>query len=143
MIDLFPEDVLDDRFTGYMNSTTQYTASGFVIQLLMFVFCMRYHDDVVGDLPHREVLYNLAFFGLLFQAAAMSIAEFFRVSMYFSWCYVALIPICMQYEPDQRNYEFVRLMVVVAFVTYFFYSTLNSCGIVPYHFFWQFVGVNT
>ena len=139
IINNLPDEVVDERITGYLQSTTQYTASGFIIQLLMFVFCMRYHDEIVYDLPHREALYNLAFFGLLFQAAAMSIAEFFRVSMYFNWCYIALIPICMQYEPDIRNYEFVRLMVVVAFVTYFFYSTLNSCGIVPYHFFWQFV----
>ena len=50
---------------------------------------------------------------------------------------MVLIPICMQYEPDQRNYEFVRMMVVIAFTAYFFYSTLYSCGIVPYKFFWQ------
>ena len=137
IIEKMPDEIVDERITGYIKSTTQYTASGFIIQLIMFVFCMRYHDAVVGDLPHREVLYNLAFFGLMFQAAAMSIAEFFRVSMYFSWSYTALLPICMQYEPDQRNYEFVRIMIVVAFVAYFFYSTLDSCGIVPYSFFWQ------
>ena len=132
-----PEEVVDEKIAGYMQSTTRYTASGFVIQLFMFVFCMRYHNMVVDEVPHREVLYNLAFFGLVFQAAAMSIAEFFRVSMYFNWCYAALIPICMQYEPDQRNYEFVRMLVIVAFVAYFFYSTIGSCGIVPYEFFWQ------
>ena len=137
IIEYLPEDLIDERITGYMKSTTQYTASGFVIQLFMYIFCMRYHDSVVEDLPHREVLYNLAFFSLVFQAAAMSIAEFFRVSMYFSWTFMVLIPICMQYERDQRNYEFVRMMIVIAFVAYFFYSTLDSCGIMPYRFFWQ------
>jgi|GEM_PF-3518715 len=139
MIGLFPGDVLDERFVGYMNSTTQYTASGFIIQLAIFIFCMRYHSAVVADLPHREVLYNMAFFALIFQAAAMSIAEFFRISMFFSWCYVPLLPICMQYERDQRNYEFVRIGLIVAFIAYFMYSTLDSCGIVPYHFFWETV----
>ena len=137
ILERLPEEIVDQEIAGYMKSTTQYTASGFAIQLFMFAFCMRYHKDVVSDVPHREVLYNLAFFGLVFQAAAMSIAEFFRASMYFNWTYMVLIPICMQYEPDQRNYEFVRLMVIVAFTTYFFYSTLGSCGIVPYRFFWQ------
>lgn len=139
IIEYMPDEIVDERIIGYMKSTTQYTASGFIIQLFMFAFCMRYHNAVVAELPHREALYNLAFFGLVFQAAAMSIAEFFRVSMYFSWTYMVLIPICMQYEPDQRNYEFVRMLVILAFVAYFFYSTLDSCGIVPYRFFWQTV----
>lgn len=141
IIEYLPEEIVDERITGYMKSTTQYTASGFIIQLFMYVFCMRYHDAVVGDIPHRETLYNLAFFSLVFQAAAMSIAEFFRLSMYFNWTFMVLIPICMQYEPDQRNYEFVRVMIVIAFVAYFFYSTLDSCGIVPYRFFWQLAEV--
>ncbi len=132
-----PDKLVDSKVTDYINSTKQYTASGFVIQLVMYVFCMRYHDAVVGELPHREALYNLAFLGLMFQAAAMSIAEFFRISMYFNWTYMVLLPICMQYEQDQRNYEFVRTVVIVVFVAYFFYSTLNSYGIVPYNFFWQ------
>lgn len=141
IIEYLPEEIVDERITGYMQSTTQYTASGFIIQLLMFVFCMRYHSSIVRDLPHREVLYNMAFFSLVFQAAAMSIAEFFRLSMYFSWTFMVLIPICMQYEQDQRNYEFVRIFVISAFVIYFFFSTLGSCGITPYRFFWQLAEV--
>lgn len=141
IIEYLPDEIVDERITGYMQSTTQYTASGFIIQLFMFVYCMRYHNSVVRDIPHREVLYNMAFFSLVFQAASMSIAEFFRVSMYFSWTFMILIPICMQYERDQRNYEFVRIMIVAALIFYFFYSTVGSCGITPYRFFWQLAEV--
>ena len=66
----------------------------------------------------------------------MSIAEFFRVGMYFNWCYMVLIPICMQYESKDRSYDFLRTTVMIVLIAYFFYSTIENYGITPYTFFW-------
>ena len=134
---LLPDSLLDARLSGYIGSEKRLTASGFVIQLLMFVFCLRYRSRIVADEPHREVLYNLASVSLVFQAAAMAFAEFFRVGMYFGWSFMVLIPICMQYEAKDRSYEFIRMAVMVALIAYFFYSTVKSYGVTPYSFFWE------
>ncbi len=136
MINHLPDSVMDSNISAYAGENAGATASGFLIQMIMLVFCMRYRKQVVADVPHREALYNLASIGLLFQAAAISIAEFFRISMYFSWSFMVLIPICMEYEDGDKSYEFLRLMIVFAIVAYFFYSTIHNCGIVPYTFFW-------
>lgn len=137
LLDTIPDLVMDNRIAGYLQSTKGYTASGFVIQLAMFIFTLRYRKAVVADVPHRETLYNMAFLGLIFQAAAISIAEFFRISMYFSVYNMVLIPICVQYESDQRMFEMLRTGIMLVLVAYFFYSTLGSCGITPYYTFWQ------
>ena len=136
MIANLPDTMMDSTISSYANNSAGATASGFLIQALMFVFCLRYRKQVVYEVPHREALYNLASVGLIFQAAAVSIAEFFRISMYFNWSFMVLIPICMEYEAADKSYEFLRMLLVLAFCAYFFYSTLYSCGIVPYTFFW-------
>ncbi|MBR6428123.1 MAG: EpsG family protein [Clostridia bacterium] len=137
IFNILPDSLLDARLSGYVGSEKRLTASGFVIQLLMFVFCLRYRSRIVADEPHREVLYNLASVSLVFQAAAMAFAEFFRVGMYFGWSFMVLIPICMQYEAKDRSYEFIRMAVMVALIAYFFYSTVKSYGVTPYSFFWE------
>lgn len=136
MMQNIPDDLIDQRLSSYMGSTTRLNGSGFLIQFLMLVFCLRYRKNVVSDVPHREALYNLASIGLIFEAASISIAEFFRIGMYFNWSYMVLIPICIQYEAGERNYEVLRMAIIMALLAYFFYSTLYSCSVVPYTFFW-------
>lgn len=132
-----PQSLLDARLAGYVGNEKRLTASGFLIQLLMFLFCLRYRSRIIADEPHRETLYNLASVSLVFQAAAMAFAEFFRMGMYFGWSFMVLIPICMQYEAKDKSYEFIRLALMIAFIAYFFYSTVKSYGITPYNFFWE------
>lgn len=137
MLRNLPDTLVDSSITDYANRNTGATASGFLIQTIMFVFCLRYRTQVVEDVPHREALYNLASVGLVFQAGSISIAEFFRVSMYFNWSFMVLIPICLQYEGEDKSYDFLRITVLTALIAYFFYSTLYSCGITPYRFLWE------
>lgn len=136
MTDNIPDELMDARVASYAEGTARLTASGFIIQSLMFVFCLRYRRSVVEEVPHREALFNLAAIGLIFQAASISIAEFFRIGMYFDWSYMVLIPVCLQYESGEKSYEFLRTAVEMAFVAYFFYSTVHSYGVTPYTFFW-------
>ena len=137
MFNYLPQSLLDSRFGGYVGSEKRLTASGFIIQLLMFFFCLQYRERIVKDVPHRETLYNLASISLVFQASAMTLAEFFRIGMYFGWSFMLLIPICIQYESKGKNFEFLRIVLMIAFITYFFYSTIKSYGILPYRFFWE------
>ena len=136
MLNAIPSQFVDSRISNFASRTERLTASGFIIKSAMLVFCLRYRKLVVEDVPHREALYNLASVGLLFQAASISIAEFFRFALYFDWSYMVLIPICIQYEDGEKSYEFLRIVLMTAFIAYFFYSTISSYGVTPYMFFW-------
>lgn len=121
----------DTQYEGYIDRTVGLTFSGFIIQLAIFIFCLLYYSAVVEKHKHANVLYNLAFLGLIFQLFSSMIAEIFRVSMYFSIFNIALIPLAISAEGDKkmRSLEMYSILGVLIF-----YILLT--GIPRYEVFW-------
>lgn len=124
--------LVDTQYEGYIERTVGLSIAGFVIQACIFFFCIVYHSAVTKRYKHATILYNLAFVGLVFQLFSSMIAEVFRISMYFSFFNILLIPMAISVEKDDRIRILETLGIGLAFVAYMF-----VVGIPEYAFFWS------
>ncbi len=117
--------------SGYADSETKLTFAGLIVQLAIFAFGLIYYPNVVKKYEHANVLYNLAFIGVIFQVFSSMIAEFFRVSMYFSFFNILLIPLAIQSEPNKKTRQVLSLVIGIVLLLFAFRN-----GIPTYEFFW-------
>lgn len=122
----------DNRLAQYADKTTSLTASGFIIQLCVFLFCVFYYRRSDRGNVKLNILMNLSFIGLCFQIYATMIAEVFRVSMYFSIANIVLIPIAISLE---KNVQIRQIVLFTVFIILFMYIFRD--GIPTYSFFWK------
>lgn len=125
-------NVFEDSYLGgYADQEEGLSMAGFIIQVAMFVFSLLYYPNVVKKHEDAKILYNLSFIGMLFQLFSAMIAEMFRVSMYFSFFNVLLIPLAVQSEPSKSTRQILTILLSVVFVIYMFRG-----GVPAYEFFW-------
>lgn len=122
----------DTQFEYYAGSEKSLTVSGFIIQAAIFLFSLMYYPLVKKKYEKADVLYNLSFLGLAFQLFSSMIAEFFRVSMYFSIFNIILIPMAISVEKNST----LKWVETIAIGGIFLVYTLMQ-GIPTYVFFWQ------
>lgn len=122
----------DTQYEGYIDSETTLTFSGFIIQGAIFAFCLMYYPTVSRQYEKANVLYNLVFIGLMFQVFSSMVAEFFRVSRYFSVFSVILIPLAISAESNKKLRVIESIIIPLIFIVYMFKD-----GIPEYAFFWQ------
>lgn len=121
-----------EHISNYGDSEKAATFSGFIIQFAIFVFALVYYHNVRKKYKYADILYNLSFIGLVFQLFSSMIAEFFRISMYFSFFNIILIPLVISAEPNKKISLLETSLVTLALVSYIFVS-----GVPEYSFFWQ------
>lgn len=121
----------DNRLSGYANSTTALNFSGFIIQLTIFSSCMVCYPAVRARYRGADILYNLAFVGMILQLFSSMVAEIFRLSMYFSVYNIVLLPMALT-TLKPRGKKLVYFAAVVIFLLYKFKD-----GMPTYLFFWQ------
>lgn len=121
----------DSQYGSYADNETALNFSGFIIQICMFVFNLLYYKNVTEKDKDAIVLYNLAFIGLSLQLFSSMIAEFFRLSYYFSFANILLVPLAISSESEDRTQALLRLFIGALFIVYLFMD-----GIPRYSFFW-------
>lgn len=124
---------LIDGYSGYLTNNSSLNLSGFIIQFFIFLFCYVYKKNILNQDEKDNVLYNLVFLGLFFQAFSLVIAEFFRVSMYFSVFSIILIPKAIMSEHNMNMKNIVYLFVLLSLTLYFLWTSSFS----GFKFFWQ------
>ena len=122
-----------DTLADYAFREVGLSYSGFIIQLTVFIFCLLYKNKVLAKDQANLALYNLLFLGLIFQTFASTIAEFFRISMYFSVFSVILIPKAISSENDKELRKIVYYLVFCALSAYW----LRSNNFSGFEFFWK------
>lgn len=130
--DFLQNFLVDTQYEGYIDRTVGLTMSGFIIQFAIFGFCFVYYPDVSKKYPQADILYNLAFTGLLFQLFSSMIAEVFRISMYFSFFNILLIPMAISVEKDKKIQAVESFGVGALFIAYMLIT-----GLPEYAFFWS------
>ena len=124
--------LMDTQYEGYWDRDTSLTMAGFIIQACIFAFCFIYYPATSKKYKSANVLYNLSFIGLVFQLFSSMIAEMFRISMYFSFFNVLLIPMAISVEKESKTKKILLMLVGLAFLVYMFKD-----GVLPYRFFWE------
>lgn len=122
----------DSYLGGYADSETKLTFSGLIIQLAIFAFALLYYPNVIKKHEQANILYNLSFIGVLFQLFSSMIAEFFRVSMYFSFFNVLLIPLAIESEPNKEAKLVLSCSITLVLLLFAFRD-----GMPQYTFFWS------
>ncbi len=123
----------EERYQGYWaDEVSTLTLSGFIIQVCIFTYTVFYYKKAIQNNPDIIVMYNMAFIGLMFQLFSSFIAEFFRISMYFSVFNIILIPEASYCE---KRYNIRTLFQLALFFVLLFY--MYKDGLSYYEFFWK------
>jgi hypothetical protein len=122
----------DSQYGGYVDRERALNFSGFVVQVCMFVFNLFYYLKLTKEDENAIILYNMAFIGLSLQLFSSMIAEFFRLSYYFSFANILLVPLSIKTEPDKKTRDMLTIIISLLFIVYTFWN-----GVPEYSFFWK------
>lgn len=112
-----------ERLSTYEDDYKTLNASGFAIYLAMYVFCF-YSLKKAGQVD--DILLSLALIGVVMQALALVVAEFFRIGLYFNICFAFLIPRVLYTMGGRQMRQIANISIYSVFVAYFIYSQLFS-----------------
>lgn len=121
----------DSQYSGYTDREVTLNFSGLIIQVCMFVFNLFYYLKLTKEDKNAIILYNMAFIGLSLQLFSSMIAEFFRLSYYFSFANILLVPLSIKTEPDKKTRDMLTVVISLLFIVYMFWD-----GVPEYSFFW-------
>lgn len=103
----------DEKYNNYLQGEQARTNySMYIIQLVMFIFCFLYKDKICKNNKLGDLLFNLTFILLCIQSLANSIAEFFRLSYYFSVFLAILVPKALLAE-ENKSVRWAELFFIV------------------------------
>ncbi len=112
-----------ENLSAYSGGGYSLSYTGFIIQLVILSFCLIYKKDLTKNNDDNKIIFNLMFIGLIFQAFSSVIAEFFRISIYFSIFSILLIPNAIFAEKDKKLKIILYFAVLAALIGYIFWSS--------------------
>ena len=120
---------MEDRFTQYgtiYESSQNYT--GFVLQLFLVLIAYVFQKRI--DLKQRtqNLLYNSAYIGLAIQSLTGSLAELYRLSFYFCFFDIILVPLALS-SIKGKNAETIKGWFIIGCLIYIL--ILSGGGVLP------------
>lgn len=123
-----------ERLSSYENSVSTLSLSGALIQFSIFVFALVFKNSAVKRDCNNTGLINMAFLGCFFQLFTPVIAEFFRISMYFSIFNILMIPNVTTSIRIKNNKLLVGSAIPLVLLLYYFLFSGPDPTITPYCF---------
>lgn len=118
----FIKSILGDEFYSQYGDAykSQNNLTGFFIQLVIIIAsCVLYYTSSYRDEQYEKVI-GIYVIGICFQCMTGIIAEFFRISMYFSVYGAILFPNALRHSRFERNSKtMVRVLSFLFFAAYF------------------------
>lgn len=125
---------LDSRLEIYSELGSRGLSVSGLIQLLLFlIFSLIYSKDIIKRDSSSVILFHMLSLSIIFQLFAGTIAEFFRVAMYFSVFLILLIPKVISIIPNASR-NLVRTCLIFLLLCYFLFM---GSGKIPYFFFFN------
>ena len=129
--------IIADR--GYSLSETN---SGLTMTFVIFALLVM-TSVFMNDFSAKEKNANFFFLtgavACAFQMLVSTQAIFFRLAFYFLMVYPIMIPLFITSLKNKNNYRIMKHLLYVLMSVQYLFFTMNSCGISPYHFFWEHV----
>lgn len=119
----------EDRFTQYgttYESSQSYT--GFVLQLILILIAYVSQKQMKLSKSSMNLLFNCAYLGLAIQSLTGSLAELYRLSFYFSFFDIILVPIAL-YSYKGKSADMIRGLFIIGCLIYIF--ILSGSGVLP------------
>lgn len=122
-----------DTLSGYATRSATLNLTGFFIQLSIYLFCFYFRSRLIKSEETNKLLLNLLLLGLVFQSFTIVIAEFFRISLYFSIFSILLVPRSIV----QINNKHLRLLIYIVIIVILVFYIYWSGNFSDYEFFWS------
>lgn len=131
LITLFFEGILrnfisimswNESLGNYATQTVSLSFAGAFIQIMIYLFCLYYKKDVLKLNSKNIILYDLLALGIVFQIFSTIVAEFFRISMYFSIFSIILIPLAIKSEKNPILKIAIYFYIFIFLVLYIVWS---------------------
>lgn len=126
--------IWSDQYDYYLNNNEGLNYTGFLIQLIIFLFCLIFTKKVLNKNAKDITLYNLVYIGLLLELFSTEIAEIFRLSMYFSIFSVILVANSINTIENKYLQGLLSLIIIVVSCFYVVWSGVYD-GFV---FYWNY-----
>ena len=122
------------RFASYMLNNSSLNLTMFVVMFMLFIVCWIFRKKYLKDNENGNMLFNMAFLAITFQAMTPVVGEFFRISMYFSFSLCLLVPgVLKRIEND--DYRYLLYWGISICAIFFFFVSQNFMSY--YQFFWE------
>lgn len=123
------------RYSVYSNRTETINLLMFTINILILSFSKLITND--NYVKQNSKLFNLLWIGTMFSIFTVLLAEFSRISMYFSVSSIILIPNTLKQIEKKNIRIFMCFIIEVFMIIYCFYSVIPNLNLNEYEFFWN------
>lgn len=127
------------KYNIYTISSNSYSIFGILIDVSILLFT-NYFIKYFKDENEKEYMYklcNILTLGIIFFCFYNAIAEFFRVSLYFSIFNIIALPNSLKYLDKGKNKQILKMYLICIFILYFIFVNINNVNCNPYIFFWE------
>lgn len=111
-----------EGLANYSEVTTGLSWSGFIIQIVILIFCLYFLKTYKKDEEDKRFWINLLFLGVIFQTFSVNIDNIFRMGMYFGVYGAVAIPNAIVIQRSTRNRMILYTGVSLALLLYLFKS---------------------
>lgn len=119
----------EDRFTQYgtsYESTQNYT--GFILQLILILIAFFVGDRIPLNKQAKNMFFSASYIGLTLQSLTGSLAEMFRLSYYFCFFDMILIPVALKAYKGESA-KMYRIIFIIGCLVYILF--LAGGGVLP------------
>lgn len=128
----------DDRFASYEDDTATLSNMGLYKQLFIFIISLALLWKKNRS-KEEDILINAAAIGILFQSMSSSIAEMFRISMYFSVANTILLPLAINRMYQTNNKQMLSIAIPLLIFVYILIANSSTGWNLDYHFFFEHI----
>lgn len=135
----FQSYVTEGKYAIYgTDYVSENNLTGLFIQIAILLFTVILLWNEIDSDDNVKFFVSVYTIGIFFQTLTPVLAEFFRISMYFSIMGTVMIPYAISettlFKDNKKIITFVSMTVLFA---YFIISNQGNTSIIPYRFFWQ------
>lgn len=120
---------------GFYNTTSTPSVWGLIITLLILVVSFYFYKKSKKEDNNINILINLSTLGSIIYCFSSSIAEFYRVALYFSVFNILLLPNALNLYENNKTRKLITIVSMIMFILYFFVRTTFNTNIYPYTIF--------
>lgn len=120
-------------YNGVYSTDKSVSMFGLFITVSILAFC---HITRKRGQENSDILYNLSTLGSIIFALSNVVAEFYRVSIYFSIFNVLLISETIPKLTIKNNRIILLIGIIIFLLLYLFLRTINNVNANPYVFYW-------
>lgn len=120
---------------GFYSTDSAPSIWGLIMTVLILTVSYFFYRRSQKEDREINLLLNLSTLGSIFYCFSASIAEFYRIALYFSIFNMLLLPNALSLCEDKKIRDLLVTTAIIAFIGYFFVRTVFNTNIYPYIFF--------